>query len=58
MPGPRDDFCFITISGQPVTEGQVKPMYLIGGFKNGMKMNDIYKLHYTDSKFVWEMLEI
>lgn len=35
-------------------------MYLIGGFKNGMKMMDIYRLHYnpSDRSFEWELFEL
>lgn len=41
------------------TEGELKPMYLVGGFKNGMKMNDIYKLESRDGKnFIWELINI
>jgi len=33
---------------------------LIGGFRNGLKMGDVYKLHVLDSgkKFEWELLEV
>ena len=43
LPGPRDDFSFVTSSDPSNTSA--RPIFLIGGFKNGMKMNDIYKLH-------------
>ena len=34
-------------------------MYLIGGFKNGIKMNDLYKLETKDGKqFIWELLNV
>ena len=56
LPGPRDAFCFVTVATTTTTK--VKPMYLIGGFKNGMKMNDIYKLHYENQTFEWEFLDI
>jgi hypothetical protein len=26
-------------------QARTKPVYLIGGFKNGTKMNDVYKLN-------------
>jgi hypothetical protein len=42
LPGPRDDFALLSFNGD---QGKVKPIFLVGGFKNGSKMNDIYKLH-------------
>lgn len=42
LPGPRDDFSLLSFQGD---QGKVKPVYLVGGFKNGTKMNDVYKLH-------------
>ena len=42
LPGPRDDHCMISFQ---VEQPRTKPVYLIGGFKNGSKMNDVYKLN-------------
>ncbi len=42
LPGPRDDYALLSFQGD---QTRVKPIYLVGGFKNGSKMNDIYKLH-------------
>jgi len=33
-------------------------VYLIGGFKNGSKMNDVYKLNQTGAQFTWELIEV
>jgi len=46
LPGPRDDFCFVTASN--ADQKEIRSTYLIGGFRNGSKMNDIYKLHILD----------
>jgi hypothetical protein len=54
LPGPRDDFQMISFSGE---QGRVKPVYLVGGFRNGTKMNDIYKLHQEGKTFLWELIE-
>ncbi|CDW87956.1 kelch motif family protein [Stylonychia lemnae] len=58
LPGPRDDFSFVTPNKLNQNGGST--IYLIGGFKNGMKMGDIYKLHVLESgkKFEWELLEV
>jgi hypothetical protein len=55
LPGPRDDFQFVTFSGD---QGRVKPVYLVAGFKNGTKMNDVYKLHQEGKIFTWELIEV
>jgi Galactose oxidase, central domain len=55
LPGPRDDFCMITFSGE---QPRTKPVYLVGGFKNGTKMNDVYKLNQNGTTFTWELLEV
>jgi hypothetical protein len=34
----------------------VKPVYLVAGFKNGTKMNDVYKLHQEGKNFIWELI--
>jgi hypothetical protein len=36
----------------------VKPVYLVAGFKNGTKMNDVYKLHQEGKNFIWELIEV
>ena len=55
LPGPRDDFLFI--SPRNSDSDSYTPMYLVGGFKNGQKMNDIYKLESNDGKtFIWEQI--
>jgi len=41
-----------------VEQPRTKPVYLIGGFKNGSKMNDVYKLNQAGATFTWELLEI
>ena len=56
LPGPRDDFALITAQGND--DDKVKPIYMFGGFKNGLKMNDLYRLHIEDKQYVWELLEI
>ena len=59
LPGPRDDFCFVTVSGTGEKEGGLKPMYVVGGFRNGSKMNDLYKLHIVNNnEYVWELFEV
>jgi len=55
LPGPRDDHVMITF---PVEQPRTKPVYLIGGFKNGSKMNDIYKLNQAGQAFTWELVEV
>lgn len=47
LPGPRDDFCFVTPETS-IENPEIKPIYLIGGFNNGTKMNDIYRLSVLD----------
>jgi len=57
LPGPRDDFCFVTAAN---CQDRVRSTYLLGGFKNGTKMMDIYKLHINqrDPLFEWELIEV
>lgn len=58
LPGPRDDFVFVTPAGQG-PDGSMKSMYVVGGFKDGQKMNDIYKLESPDCKqFIWEQVKV
>lgn len=53
LPGPRDDFAFVKSSYNKNT------VYLIGGFKNGQKSNDIYRLTFQDFKtFLWEKIDL
>ena len=33
-------------------------MFLIGGFKNGQKMNDLYRLDCDGKNFEWELMSI
>lgn len=47
LPGPRDDFCLVS-SCNSADKSEVQPIYLIGGYRNGQKMSDIYKLHILD----------
>ncbi len=38
---------------------EYQPMYIVGGFRSGIKMNDIYKLETTNGKqFVWEFIDV
>lgn len=55
LPGPRDDYALISVSGD---QARVKPVFLIAGFKNGTKMNDVYKLHQDGKNFTWELIEV
>jgi Kelch motif len=55
LPGPRDDFCLISFQGE---QPRTKPVYLIGGFKNGSKMNDVYRLNQNGAIFTWEFIDI
>jgi hypothetical protein len=58
LPGPRDDFAFITPEQTHKGSG-LKSMYIVGGFKNGQKMNDIYRLDSNEGKsFIWEELKV
>lgn len=58
LPGPRDDFAFVS-PANAASEGYLSPMYLIGGFKDGMKMNDIYRLKcFGGLNFIWEEIKI
>ena len=36
----------------------MKPVFLIGGFKNGTKMNDVYRLHQESKSFIWELIQV
>ena len=36
----------------------MKPVYVVGGFKNGTKMNDVYRLIQQDKSFTWELIEV
>lgn len=55
LPGPRDDFSLLSFQGD---QARVKPIYLIGGFKNGTKMIDVYKLTQEAKVFTWELIDI
>lgn len=56
LPGPRDDFCMVTMQG---VQAKTKPVYLVGGFKNGAKMNDVYRLNQSGpGQFTWEFLDV
>mmetsp|Transcript_10325 Transcript_10325/g.10310 ORF Transcript_10325/g.10310 Transcript_10325/m.10310 type:complete len:150 (+) Transcript_10325:320-769(+) len=56
LPGPRDDFLMVSTAAE---EGVFQPIYLIGGFKNGIKMNDLFRLSTKDGRgFEWEKLEV
>lgn len=55
LPGPRDDFSFITSLDQ---QSRTKPVFLVGGFKNGSKMNDVYKMNQNGQVFTWELIEV
>ena len=55
LPGPRDEFALISFIGE---QDRAKPVYLIGGFKNGSKMNDVYRLIQAGVTFTWELLPV